>query len=230
MKTCGSCKIEKSFEFFSKNKKTKDGLNGYCKECERKRRVKYYYNNKEKEQQQKIEYYKNNSDKLKSYSKKYRIENPEKIKKDNIEYRINNVEKLKQKRVEYYNKNKQEINKKQGERLKKRYQFDVIYKLKVNVRNRITAFVNKNGTKTFELIGCSPEFLKHHLENQFTEGMTWENHSTNGWHIDHIKPLSSAKTEEEVIKLCHYTNLKPMWSEDNLRKSDKISEEWNNII
>lgn len=49
--------------------------------------------------------------------------------------------------------------------------------------------------------------------------MTWENHSLKGWHIDHIKPLNLAKTEEELYKLCHYTNLQPMWAEENLKKS-----------
>lgn len=50
--------------------------------------------------------------------------------------------------------------------------------------------------------------------------MTWENR--NEWHIDHITPLSSAKTEEELYKLCHYTNLQPLWAEENLKKGNKI--------
>jgi hypothetical protein len=64
------------------------------------------------------------------------------------------------------------------------------------------------------------EFLKKHLEIQFIEGMSWENQGK--WHIDHKIPLSSAKTEEEVYKLCHYTNLQPLWAEDNLKKGSKI--------
>ena len=74
--------------------------------------------------------------------------------------------------------------------------------------------------KTFEIVGCSPQFLKEHLEKQFVDGMTWENRSE--WHIDHKIPLSSAKTEEELYKLCHYTNLQPLWAEENLKKSNKI--------
>ena len=74
--------------------------------------------------------------------------------------------------------------------------------------------------KTFDIVGCSPESLKEHLEKQFTNGMTWDNRSE--WHIDHIIPLSSAKTEEELYKLCHYSNLQPLWAGDNLSKGNKV--------
>jgi hypothetical protein len=77
-------------------------------------------------------------------------------------------------------------------------------------------------SKTFEIIGCTPEFLKEYIEKQFIKGMEWSNHSVYGWHIDHIIPLSSANTEEEIYKLCHYTNLQPLWAENNLKKSNKI--------
>ena len=75
--------------------------------------------------------------------------------------------------------------------------------------------------KTFDIVGCSPEFLKQHLEKQFTKGMSWELLGQH-IHIDHIIPLSSAKTEDELYKLCHYENLQPLWAEDNLKKSNKI--------
>jgi len=52
--------------------------------------------------------------------------------------------------------------------------------------------------------------------------MSWENYGRNGWHVDHIIPLSSAKTEEEIYKLCHYTNLQPLWEVDNIKKGNKI--------
>jgi len=57
------------------------------------------------------------------------------------------------------------------------------------------------------------------LEHQFKEGMNWDNQGK--WHIDHIIPLSSGNTEEEIIKLCHYTNLQPLWAIDNMKKGSK---------
>jgi hypothetical protein len=62
----------------------------------------------------------------------------------------------------------------------------------------------------------------HNLEKQFISGMTWENYGYYGWHVDHKIPLASAKTKEELIKLCHYTNLQPLWMDENLSKGAKI--------
>jgi hypothetical protein len=76
---------------------------------------------------------------------------------------------------------------------------------------------------SLKIIGCSPLFLKEYIENQFIQDMSWEKFGKY-IHIDHIIPLSSAKTEEEIYKLCHYTNLQPLWAEDNLKKSNKITE------
>lgn len=104
---------------------------------------------------------------------------------------------------------------------------DVLYKLKQNVRHRINSYMKNVGlrksTKSFNTVGCSSDFLKTYIENLFIENMSWDNYGVNGWHIDHIIPLSSAKTEGEIIKLCHYTNLQPLWAKDNLQKGDKIS-------
>jgi hypothetical protein len=74
---------------------------------------------------------------------------------------------------------------------------------------------------TENILGCSIEYFTQHLQSQFTEGMTIKNHGK--WHIDHIKPISLAKTENEVYLLCHYTNFQPLWALDNLRKSNKYN-------
>lgn len=95
-----------------------------------------------------------------------------------------------------------------------------MFKLKTDMRNSVNRYLKYRSQKTFDIVGCSPEFLKEHLESQFIDGMGWDNRVE--WHIDHIIPLSSAKTEDDLYRLCHYTNLQPLWAEDNLKKSNKI--------
>jgi hypothetical protein len=75
---------------------------------------------------------------------------------------------------------------------------------------------------TKDMIGCSPQELREHIESKFIDGMSWENYGTFGWHLDHITPLASAKDKEEIIKLNHYTNLQPLWAIDNLKKGGRM--------
>lgn len=125
----------------------------------------------------------------------------------------------------YYNQNKQQIRDWCRGYERNRRKTDPMYKLTKNLRTRLQNSLKckkwKKNSKFKEYIGCTLEELKYHIESKFKEGMTWDNWKFNGWHIDHIIPLSSAKTEEEMIKLCHYTNLQPLWSEDNIKKSNK---------
>ena len=81
----------------------------------------------------------------------------------------------------------------------------------------------KKSQATAKYLGCTIAELMTHLENQFQEGMSWDNHGFYGWHIDHKKPCASFDlTDEEQAKQCfHYTNLQPLWAEDNLRKGAK---------
>jgi hypothetical protein len=75
------------------------------------------------------------------------------------------------------------------------------------------------------LIGCSSSALAHHLESQFTRGITWENYGTH-WHVDHIIPCSSFDhgNPDHVRRCWHFTNLRPMWAKDNIAKGAKITE------
>ncbi len=202
-KLCSKCKIEKLLENFVKKNNSPDGCGNTCNQCNNERGKKYRIKNKEKIKK----YYINNKEKKQSYLKEYYIENREKQLSRQKEYYVKN----KGNRNEY--KRNRKLN-------------DPIYKLVINVRNRLRKYLkDKSITKnkiTFNIIGCTPPQLKEHLETQFVYGMSWENHGLFGWHIDHIIPLSSAKTEEELYKLCHYTNLQPLWAKDNLVKSDKL--------
>lgn len=79
--------------------------------------------------------------------------------------------------------------------------------------------MNKNN-KTFDIVGIKPDELRLYIENKFTKGMTWDNYGK--WHIDHIIPLDYGETIDEIYKLCYYTNLQPLWGEDNLKKGKKL--------
>jgi hypothetical protein len=150
-------------------------------------------------------YYENNRSKIISRNKKNYYENQSEKIEYAKKYRLENCE----------NRNKYE---------KIKRETDCLYKLKQNVRNRINKYVKKNNinknNKTFELVGTEPSYLKEYLEKKFTQGMTWNNYGD--WHVDHIIPLSLARNEKDIAKLCHYTNLQPLWAKDNLIKGNKI--------
>jgi hypothetical protein len=123
----------------------------------------------------------------------------------------------------YVLKNKYKVREYQNEfNRKKRKEFPE-YRLKQNVRARVSQYfkVNKLAklNKTFDMIGISPSELKEYIENMFKDDMSWDNYGK--WHVDHIIPLASAKKEIDVIKLCHYTNLQPLWAEENWAKGFK---------
>lgn len=155
------------------------------------------------------------------FEKLVRDSNPEKIKKRLEKFYISNPDKRKEYRENY----KQRKHEQRKERRKKDPVFSLINNMRSRLYKYLTKMVITKKNKTFEIVGCSPSELKSYLEKQFLIGMSWENR--NEWHIDHIIPLSSARTEDELYKLCHYTNLQPLWLIDNIQKSNKILS--NNI-
>jgi hypothetical protein len=148
----------------------------------------------------------------------------EEISAKNKERYIKNRELRIQKTQEWCSKNRDKrraISKRHKEKMKNTSPEWVLHqRMRARIRSALIGdgFVKKNSTE--EILGCSSEYLKKHIERQFHDGMSWEN--INNIHIDHIIPLVSAKTEEEVLRLCHFTNLRPMWAKDNLSKGDKI--------
>ena len=108
----------------------------------------------------------------------------------------------------------------------KRRQEDMFFKIKSNLSSRLSDLINKRGLSlnTLELIGCNKDNFLKHIENQFKDGMNWDNYGLKGWHVDHIKPLSSydLTKENEVKEACNYKNLQPLWWKDNLIKGNKI--------
>ena len=161
-------------------------------------------------------YYKSNKSKIKTRTKKFKNQNPEYMK----QWRKKNIDKVKSQQKIWYESNKENINKKERQKRKT----DPAYKIKKNLRRRVNQVITRNdkSNTTMNLIGCSIYELLQYLEKQFTDGMNWTNYGK--WHIDHIIPCASFDlTDPEQQKQCfHYTNLQPLWAEDNLRKGDKI--------
>ena len=220
MKICSKCKQTKNLCEFTKDKNKKDGLFLYCKECKKSVAKKEYEKNKVRILNYQKEYYKENTNEIKVRVKKDYLEKQ----KDKLNYQKEYYQQNINKKLEYAKQYRQDNKKNRNKYESNRKQNDPIYKLKHLVRNRISKFLtikrlNKKHT-TFELVGCSPSELKLFLEQRFTDGMSWDNQGE--WHIDHKIPLASAKTEEELYKLCHFTNLQPLWAEDNIRKSNKL--------
>lgn len=207
MKTCKFCKTEKPLTFFHKQKDGKFGCRPECKDCA------------------------NAIDRQKNYkvSVEFKICNSCQVLKSQIEFtkRKKSLDGLNSKCKKCYAEyiKCEKIKQKRNVTVNNRRKNDSNFKLKELLRSRLYKATKakswKKNTKFNEYIGCTLEELKLHLEKQFTEGMSWDNQGE--WHIDHIIPLNSATTEEEMYKLCHYTNLQPMWASDNIRKSDKDS-------
>ena len=106
---------------------------------------------------------------------------------------------------------------------RKRYNSDPLYKLSQNLRIRLNKALigNQKTGSAVQDLGCSIEELKRYLESKFEPGMNWENQGYYGWHIDHIRPLSSfdLSDHKQLKQACHYTNLQPLWAKDHLLKT-----------
>lgn len=217
-KICSKCNIEKDICDFNKKKDTKDGYRNHCRECQKLTR------NKQKDKEGYKKWASANKEHLRLKAKKYRLLKgitPRNInglnKEPKIRIRLTPEEKKEKKRL-YYKKRMEEP----------------LFKLSKNIRRRILSSLKRKNlyktTNTQIMIGCSFEDFKKHIESLWEDWMNWDNYGlyngepNYGWDIDHIKPTSIAKTEEEMIKLFHYTNTQPLCSYYNrVIKQDNIT-------
>ena len=228
MKQCTKCKVEKPLTDFRTRKDRKSGYRSDCKSCQykysKKHLKEYYQANKEKVKERSKEYYQANKERVKEYYQANKERINERKKETDKKYYQANKKRLNKRNKEYNKANKEKINQYKKEYKKNRIKTDHLFKMICNLRTRTwAAFKNKGyskNTKTQEMLGVDWDVAKQHIERQFTKGMNWDNYGE--WHIDHIIPLASAKTEQEMCNLCNYTNLQPLWAEDNLRKGNKI--------
>jgi hypothetical protein len=188
--------------------------------------------NSEKLKEHKKTFYNNNSEKIKEKRKEYYINNKELEKENNKIYKENHLESITLKQQEWRFNNKEYIkiyrknnSLKVNQYLKNRRDSDSLYKFSCNIRSLIRqTFIGVNISKnnrTQEILGCSFEEFKTHIESLWEPWMNWENYGlyngelNYGWDIDHITPTSSAKSEDDLLKLNHYNNLQPLCSKTN---------------
>ncbi len=204
LKKCTSCDKTLSIDKFHFNKKTLTGLSGYCKEC-KSSSDKNYRNNPaqgvESILRKKKEYYYN----LKTnHPEKYLI-------------RLDNARKRRD-----YSKETQRVKSCEILLSKSKIRKILHHILKNNNMSK-----SKLITKSEDILGCSFDLFKSHIESQFKEGMSWYNHGQ--WHIDHKVPLNVSITSDEVLKLNHYTNLQPLWADENLIKGGNMLPEHHEL-
>ncbi len=225
MVQCSRCKTDKAPSEFNKDKSHKNGLKSECRVCtkdmykewstsEDGQRYKQeydkarYYENIEHEKKRMKKWREANRDHHIAQVKAWREENPDKVK----EYERNRPS-----RAAWYRKKRRE---------------DINFRIAGSLRSRLRAATRaqlaggspKKGS-AIENLGYSMDEFIFHLEGLFQEGMSWDNYGE--WHIDHVLPLSGfdLSDPEQVKKACHYTNLQPLWAEDNLRKGGHSSDQ-----
>lgn len=211
-KVCRTCNQTKEASSFSTHPKSSDGLYHECKGCVSVNNKKRLLKKKEPPAQKTCVCCGETKDISEFTNKKYRSDG-----KDNTCKPCN----VKNYRT-YARTNKEKVN----TASRKRYESDINYKLCEILRSRVRKAIQndqKTGSAVKDL-GCSVDELKKHLESKFEDGMSWDNWSPKGWHIDHIIPLSAFDLTErdQFLKACHYTNLQPLWAEDNMQKKAKL--------
>lgn len=226
---CKKCTLERNKENYKRN---------YRPDRYREYRIQYKKNKRDekrviREQEKLIK--KQELELLKIQKKNIRLDNLEKKRLEKI--RITEEKRLEKIRIkeeylqsEEYQEHQRLLKDKQ--RLSDMRKFnrrmeEPLFKFKKLLRNNIRNSFKRGGfsktSQACKILGADWDVVKKYFESKFKPGMTWENMGV--WHIDHILPISMATCEEDVKRLNHYTNLQPLWAEDNIRKSDKLTTE-----
>ena len=209
MKKCSKCESYKELDFFTKNSKSKDGLNNLCRDCTRLASLEYYENHKESIIDKKKKYFVNNSVKISEYQINYRKENSDYFKN----YRLNNSDYFKN----WWIKNKDKV-KIYDKNYRKKYPHVVA------CRNSLRSCLDRIGSSKTDsmlnILGYSVVEFKSHIESLFSIGMSWDNYGK--WHIDHKIPVSKFDKITPINIINSLDNLQPLWANENLSKSNKI--------
>lgn len=209
---------------------TREEKNAYQREWNKK--------NRDKKKEQDKRYREANREKIKAMHKAWRDknrehlneqarerykENPEMFKEIKSRYVESHQEQVKAARKRYNAENKQKRT--DYERIKR--QTDPIYRFRTSFRCLISGYLRKHGYKggktVWGVVGCDFETFLEYIKSQFQEGMTLENYGHKGecWNIDHITPICTAKNDEDLERLNHYSNLRPVWASENYKRPRK---------
>lgn len=210
VRQCKVCLETKPITEFYRDCQRKDLTSVRCKTCASNKSKRLRSLKPEQYKESRKKHYQRNQDKMREMKRNYGADHRKEKQSYDIVYRQQNKDKI----AQY---------KKEWEKTKKN---DPLFKICRNLRRRIHHLVKdgyKSGT-TEKLLGCSFEKFKEYLENRFEPGMSWENYSTKGWHIDHIIPCYEFNLlDPQEQRLCfHYMNMRPLWAKDNLKRPRSI--------
>lgn len=174
----------------------------------------HYQRNKESYAERRRRYRQQNKPALSQRAKRYYAENKDAVLERHKQWRANNRESILLRQREYDRTMRNQ---------------SPSYSLKKSVSRRMRDVLASRGAtkggRSMDLVGCDGRTLIKHIESLFAPGMTWENYGYRGWHIDHIVPLAKfdLRDPHQQSAAFHYTNLQPLWAEDNMRKKDKVT-------
>lgn len=208
-KICTKCKEVLPLTEFNKYSRSNDGLFYRCKNCEKARKRQHYHQG--------------------GYSESMRLKQPSRL-TYNREYHHRNKNIIHERQRKWRSANTERIR----DRLKRYYKENIQRNLSVKLRKRIKDALKytRKSISTAELIGCSIEQLKTHIESQFVNGMNWNEYLLGRIHIDHKVPLAAfdlRDVNQQKIAF-HWLNLQPLWRQDNLQKGKSISYTMNQLI
>jgi len=229
-KICNKCNSVKSISDFHKDKSKSDGYKNYCKLCQKAYSSKFYSENRDKIISYSIKYQKEHLEdskaKSKVRSKNWIKANKEKKREYDKNYNILNREKIKS----IKRRNSEKIN----SRRRKTRSENPLIRLKNNIRTSIYISMKRKGytkrSNTYKILGINYNEFLSYIESKFEPWMNWNNYGiytgelNTGWDIDHIIPVSIAKSEEDIVKLNHYLNFQPLCSKINrdIKKNNLI--------
>ncbi len=184
----------------------------------------YLENHQEEIAAQQKEYYKNHREKKMAYSKEYHEKHRERMVACCREYYKNHKKEVVMQNKKYRENHRAEVAEWQKKRMSTP-EGKIIATLRTRLRNALKGKLK--AMPTLKLLECSIKHFRSHIKKQFKPGMNWDNHTKDGWHLDHIRPINSFDLlDPEQQKACfHYTNFQPLWWWENLTKHKKYKSE-----